>query len=1393
MKDLAAYLALTAEEHDLLGAAALGGPMRTRTWLLAMLAQLGAKNAQGKRYTAEDVRQLTLQLAASGWLIEDHLRPGYWQVAADAFSTVYLHWLDTHDAAELRTHLAAAMGYREHAYYGFADLFSAVAIVRLEIYTGVPFEEVERLKAACHFGQSWDDVLRRAVTDLLDEALFNRLPAPLQRDLLFEGHSLLLMDLDAPTIPLFPLTERYLAQHRGDTGFALRAVTCEHLLWAGRAAEIDAVLKPMRKGPKTDAYWQAIAQAIDAARLMQQGQWAEAEAGFDSALTPLKEHSGKRKKLLPLTLVTAYVLSLLAQPSADHLKKALKFCLAEGGKRTPDDNHWSGIVARAIQMRIGDEARDLKAFKPKTHAPSIDPFDAWRWLMAAWLQRGDETGPLSAAQQAPLNALRERVAARGLTAWLGQIDNAARVLQGEAPPADFFVPPAEASWRSALASLLAIAPSQGSSSTETHGDTRLVWMLDVTRNGALVDIEPHEQKRGPRGWGKAKPVSLARLAKAEKLQPADALVARAVRPMPAERTVRLDLAAAIAALVGHPHVEFSDAPGITVALSEAGPEIDVVAVGTQRRVRMLPTLHAPRPQMHRYPAIGAAEQKELEALQAVSILRDSPQRARLIRLSAAHRRVAQLLGDGLLVPADGSAQLQDVLQGLGAHFQIHADEVQAAREVEPDARLRAELAPQRDGVSLRLVVAPLGVDGPRLPPGSGRARLVSAIGGETVGAQRDLAQERANLDAVLDACPMLETGQAATSSEWQIDSADHALELVERLHALTAPGGAVAELDWPAGKALRVDTATLGQLQVNVRTATDWLALQGGVKIDEHLVFSLSQLIEWSRKGGGRFVPLGEGRYLALTQELRARLDEMATVVEVQRGEAQLPGVAANWLSAVTDGAQLDADPAFHRRIEQLLAAQDKAITLPPGLQAELRPYQEEGYRWAMRLAHAGLGACLADDMGLGKTLQSLAVLLARSAGGPALLIAPTSLMGNWQAEARRFAPTLQFHVFADVERAGSFDHLGPHDVMMVSYQLHQQNVAAFAAREWHTLVLDEAQAIKNAAAKRSQAVHDMRADFRLALSGTPIENRLSELWSVMRVCNPGLLGSLARFNERFAGPIERDRNRQAQRSLRRLISPFILRRTKAQVLDDLPPRTELTLTVQADGAERAHYEALRREALEAAQQSLAGSPAGQAQMNILAQLTKLRRAACDPRLVSPQLGLTGAKVQAFGELAAELSANGHKALVFSQFVDFLALLREPLDAAGIRYQYLDGATPTAERTRRVAAFQAGEGDLFLISLKAGGFGLNLTMADYVVIADPWWNPAAEDQASGRAHRIGQQRPVTVYRLVNGGTLEERIVALHQSKRELADSVLEGGDIGGVLKADELVALMQGD
>lgn len=480
---------------------------------------------------------------------------------------------------------------------------------------------------------------------------------------------------------------------------------------------------------------------------------------------------------------------------------------------------------------------------------------------------------------------------------------------------------------------------------------------------------------------------------------------------------------------------------------------------------------------------------------------------------------------------------------------------------------------------------------------------------------------------------------------------------------------------------------------------------------------------------------------------------------------------------------EFTADKGWQAHLQKLQSLRDYQPKLPRTLQADLRAYQHEGFTWLARLAQWGVGACLADDMGLGKTVQILALLLQRAADGPQLVVAPTSVTLNWQAESRRFAPQLKLRLY---HQDRNLADLAPGDVVITSYGLLQQDSAAFAACGWNSVVLDEAQAIKNAQTKRAQAVMDLQSNFRVVATGTPLENHLGELWSLFRFINPGLLGSQESFNERFAQPIERG-DGAARRTLKALIQPFILRRLKSQVLDELPARTEITYKVPLSDEEAHLYEALRQQAVD----SVADAPAGAGRsFKILTEITRLRRFCCHPSLVTAQTDLPGSKLQAFSALVDEILANGHKALVFSQYVDHLSLVRTVLDSKRIAYQYLDGSVPAKERERRVNAFQAGSGDIFLISLKAGGSGLNLTAADYVIHLDPWWNPAVEDQASDRAYRIGQQRPVTIYRLVAENSIEEQIVALHARKRDLADSLLEGGEMSAKLDADALLALL---
>jgi SNF2 family DNA or RNA helicase len=499
-----------------------------------------------------------------------------------------------------------------------------------------------------------------------------------------------------------------------------------------------------------------------------------------------------------------------------------------------------------------------------------------------------------------------------------------------------------------------------------------------------------------------------------------------------------------------------------------------------------------------------------------------------------------------------------------------------------------------------------------------------------------------------------------------------------------------------------------------------------------------------------------------------------------------LASVAVRDLSE--DAGELHADKEWKGFVERLSAAGRLEPDVPSTLQAELRDYQLEGFRWLSRLAHWRAGAWLADDMGLGKTVQAIVAMLEQAPQGPCLVIAPTSVCHNWENEMTRFAPSLAIRrLGAAGGRSDILADLRAMDVLVISYGLLHLEADRLAEIDWRMVVFDEAQAIKNAETRRAQAGQRLKAHFRVALTGTPIENYLDELWSLFAIINPGLLGSRESFGRRFASPIERNRDASALQSLRALIRPFMLRRTKSAVLSELPPRTEVTLEIDLPEDERAF---MRLRALETLVELREGG-GGQNRIHILAEITKLRRACCHPGLIDPATPLSGAKLQAFLELVDELIRNKHKALVFSQFVGQLERVREALVAHGIDHQYLDGGTPASEREKRVAAFQAGHGDLFLISLRAGGAGLNLTAADYVIHLDPWWNPAVEDQASDRAHRIGQQRPVTVYRLIVRDSIEEKILELHCSKRDLASYLLEGTEVSAKLSEDDLLNLIR--
>jgi len=776
----------------------------------------------------------------------------------------------------------------------------------------------------------------------------------------------------------------------------------------------------------------------------------------------------------------------------------------------------------------------------------------------------------------------------------------------------------------------------------------------------------------------------------------------------------------------------------------------------------------------------------------VLLVRETPTRFKVMEFTEAHRRIAKLLGEeGLTVPTSARQEVAATIAAVSSLVTVHSaigGESEDIVQVEADPTPHLHLMPAGAGFRAEMFVKPFTDGGPYLKPGAGANNLIADVDGKRMQAKRDLAAEKEKADQVEAAAPIL-AGFTEGENRWLLQEPEACLQMLLDLRALQESGGVI--LEWPEGEKLQVAReASFDRLRMQIRGKTDWFEVSGQLQVDDNLVLDMRQLLDLLQSSESRFIPLGEGQFVALTNELRKRLLELNAYSERRGKSIGLHPLAALAIQDLTENLpQLEADLAWQTRLDRIRSARAFTPAVPSTLKGELRDYQTEGCQWLARLAHMGVGACLADDMGLGKTIQALAVMLDRASKGPSLVIAPTSVCMNWLTEANRFAPTLNIHQFGGNGREALIGSLNAYDLLVTSYGLLHLEAELLASVEWSTIVLDEAQAIKNLTTKRSQAAMSLKGDFKLITTGTPIENHLSELWTLFNFINPGLLGSYKKFNERFAVPIEKYHDREAQRRLKKLIQPFILRRTKTQVLEELPPRTDVLLRVQMSDEEAAFYEALRRQAVERI--AADNAPIYQKQLKILAEIMRLRQAACNPRLVVAESAIPSAKLELFGEVVSELLESKHKALVFSQFVGHLALIREYLDRKKIDYRYLDGSTPPAERKKQVDAFQAGNGELFLISLKAGGLGLNLTAADYVIHMDPWWNPAVEDQASDRTHRIGQQHPVTVYRLVAENTIEEKIVKLHQEKRDLAGSLLEGTDISGKISAEELLRLIQ--
>ena len=627
---------------------------------------------------------------------------------------------------------------------------------------------------------------------------------------------------------------------------------------------------------------------------------------------------------------------------------------------------------------------------------------------------------------------------------------------------------------------------------------------------------------------------------------------------------------------------------------------------------------------------------------------------------------------------------------------------------------------------------------------------------------------------------------------------------LERLRALGAReewsyGDRAASLTIHAGQldALILDLAAAGwrveaegsiyrsptSTRASVRSGIDWFELDAGVRYGD-LEVSLNELLA-ARRSGSSTIVLSDGSRGVIPVEWLARLGPLAAGGKLANGVLRFARSQTALLDALLSTLpETNVDAAFAKARDELRAFDRVRPADPPRtFHGTLRDYQREGLGWLHFLRSFGLGGCLADDMGLGKTVQVLALLDSRRGtkqrpNHPSIVVVPRSLVFNWLREAERFAPKLRVLDFTGQGRNAVDIHRDHVDVVITTYGTLRRDAAELASIRFDYAILDEAQAIKTAGSASAKAVRLLRADNRLAMTGTPIENRLEELWSIFEFLNPGMLGASSTFGA-LVRLTTSDEPAAKRDVLARALRPVILRRTKDQVARELPPRVEQTLHVELEGAQAKFYnellESYRRSVLERVE----SVGIARAKMHILEALLRLRQAACHPVLADPRRSAApSAKLDALMPALDEVIAEGHKALVFSQFTSFLALVRERLDNAGVTYEYLDGRT--RDRQARVDRFEGdAECKLFLISLKAGGHGLNLTAADHVFILDPWWNPAVEAQAIDRAHRIGQTKRVIATRIVARDTIEEKILELQASKRALADAIL--GQDQGVL------------
>ena len=752
-----------------------------------------------------------------------------------------------------------------------------------------------------------------------------------------------------------------------------------------------------------------------------------------------------------------------------------------------------------------------------------------------------------------------------------------------------------------------------------------------------------------------------------------------------------------------------------------------------------------------------------------------------------------------VLPIHAAAEVKILAERLEGILDVECDLMNAdsIKDVKGTGTIAIRITPsdKERSYTVQMLAAPLPGGQIRFPAGEGDELIYDQAEGETMAVVRDLAAEQYNYEVLHNFICDKIGNVFKDFMTAELSAAQSLLTLLEFAYEHQS----AYLLEWPLGRELKFKGIVQpADVEVLVSTGVEWFKVEGKVNLPTGSM-SFQELLDKHRESEYEgYIQVSDTEYLKLTDTLKKHIDQLDKLVAgVEKGsKGKLVGKydvgALAEILGEDGGLHAQMDENFLGLLKKMREAYDNTPEVPAGLNATLREYQREGFEWLVRLTSWGAGACLADDMGLGKTLQSIALMLHRAEQGPSLVVAPKSLVLNWDKEIRKFAPSLHpVNLNSEKNKRGSIEAAKAGDIVITTYGVLVTQKDALASKQWNVICLDEAHYIKNKMTRASRSAMSLKGDARVILTGTPLQNHLGEMWNLFQFINPGMLGPWQQFVDKY---IKSPWDDLIHKELKDRTLPFILRRTKEEVLDDLPEKISYEQMVELSTEEMNIYEKIRKDVelkFKKHKTSAEREEAKNLDLSFFQELTKLRLLANSVSLVYPEWKEESSKIAALRDLLTSLSSRvDNRVLIFSQFTSFLSQVGKMMKDAGFEYLYLDGQTPLEERQNLVDSFQTGDSQFFLISLKAGGLGLNLTAANYVILMDPWWNPSIEDQATDRAHRIGQERNVTVIRLVSANTIEEKILKLHDQKQDLSDKVLEGTSTSASLSMDDILDMV---